>query len=125
MDFLKKTPLQDLSIKFALRIIKLHDYLKNEKGDFTISRQLLRSGTSIGANIAEAQGCQSDADFIAKLHISLKESRETEYWLYLLVESGRITQEEYISISSNLNSIISLLVTTLKSTKARISKLNP
>ena len=80
----------DKSKVFALRIIRLYQYLKNEKSEFVLSKQLLRSGTSIGANVKEAIRGQSRADFYAKLNISLKEASETEYWLELLHESEYI-----------------------------------
>ena len=75
--------MEQLTIKFALRIIKLYKYLVSDKKEFVMSKQIYRSGTSIGANVAESKTAQSDADFISKLSIALKEANETKYWLIL------------------------------------------
>ena len=99
---------------FALRIIKLYKYLCNEKKEYIMSKQILRSGTSIGANIREAVRGQSKADFYAKLHISLKEADETAYWLELLNESGYIKDEHFQNIYEDCNEIIKILVSILK-----------
>lgn len=80
--------MEKLSIDFALRIINLYKYLVEEKKEYVMSKQVYRSGTSIGANIAESKTAQSEADFINKLSIALKEANETKYWLVLLHESG-------------------------------------
>jgi four helix bundle protein len=95
-----------LSKNFALRIIKLYSYLCDEKKEFIISKQIYRSGTSIGANIAESIYAQSDADYINKLKISLKEASETKYWLELLYESDIIDDFQFNSLSNDLNTII-------------------
>ena len=95
-----------LSKNFALRIIKLYSYLCDEKKEFIISKQIYRSGTSIGANIAESIYAQSDADYINKLKISLKEASETKYWLELLYESDIIDDFLFNSLSNDLNTII-------------------
>jgi len=95
-----------LSKNFALRIIKLYSYLCDEKKEFIISKQIHRSGTSIGANIAESIYAQSDADYINKLKISLKEASETKYWLELLYESDIIDDYQFDSLSNDLNTII-------------------
>ena len=95
-----------LSKNFALRIIKLYSYLCDEKKEFIISKQIYRSGTSIGANIAESIYAQSDADYIHKLKISLKEASETKYWLELLYESDIIDDYQFDSLSNDLNTII-------------------
>ncbi len=99
-----------LSKKFALRIIKLHSYLYNEKKEYVISKQLYRSGTSIGANIAESVYAQSDADYVHKLKISLKESSESRYWLELLRESEIISESEFDSLANDLNTIIGTII---------------
>ena len=96
-----------LSKKFALRIIKLYSYLCDEKREFVISKQLYRSATSIGANIAESTYAQSDAD---KLKISLKEASETKYWLELLFESEILSEEQYDSLINDLNTIIGTII---------------
>lgn len=85
---MKESALKIKSKAFALRIIKMYNYLCEEKKEYVMSKQILRSGTSIGANVAEAFFAQSDADFIAKLYISRKEAGETIYWIDLLKESG-------------------------------------
>ena len=102
---MKTIVIADLSLDFALRIVKLYKYLCNEKNEFVISKQLLRSGTSIGANIAESEHAQSTADFITKLYIALKEANETKYWLTLLTKAEYIKETEYESIMKDLRII--------------------
>ena len=102
---------------FALRCIRLYKYLVSEKKEYVMSKQLLRSGTSIGANIKEALRGQSKSDFYAKLNISLKEASETEYWLELLNESGYIENNFFEGIYSECQEIISLLVAITKHQK--------
>ena len=109
--------MEELSIKFALRIIKLYKYLCEEKKEFIMSKQVYRSGTSIGANIAESKTAQSDADFINKLSIALKEANETKYWLVLLHESGTLSDEEFKSIENDINTIIGKLILIIKKKK--------
>ena len=109
--------MEELSIKFALRIIKLYKYLIEEKNEHVMSKQVYRSGTSIGANIAESKTAQSDADFISKLSIALKEANETKYWLVLLHESETISDEEYNSIENDINTIIGSLIIIIKKKK--------
>ena len=96
--------------RFALRIIKLYTYLYEQKKEYVISKQLYRSGTSIGANVAESVFAQSNADYVNKLKISLKEASETKYWLELLVESSIISQDEFDSIINDLNTIIGTII---------------
>ena len=109
--------MEELSIKFALRIIKLYKYLIEEKNEHVMSKQVYRSGTSIGANIAESKTAQSDADFISKFSIALKEANETKYWLVLLHESETISDEEYKSIENDINTIIGSLIIIIKKKK--------
>ena len=109
--------MEELSIKFALRIIKLYKYLIEEKNEYVMSKQVYRSGTSIGANIAESKTAQSDADFVNKLSIALKEANETKYWLVLLHESETISDEEYNSIENDINTIIGSLIIIIKKKK--------
>ena len=90
---MKENVLIDKSVAFAARVIKLNQYLTKDKKEHIISKQIIRSGTSIGANIHEANYGQSKADFISKMHIALKETAETEYWLKLLKLSGYITED--------------------------------
>ena len=107
----------DKSKAFALRIIKLYQYLTEEKREFIMSKQLLRSGTSVGANAREGVRGQTKPDFYAKLNIALKEAEETAYWLELLHESGYIDEKQYSSIYSDCNEIIALLVSITKTQK--------
>lgn len=120
----KGNVLQEKSYRFAIRIIKLAHFLKEKKKEQVLSKQIVRCGTSIGANIEEASGAQSDNDFIAKLHISLKEAKETHYWLRLLRDTDYITQEQAESMIEDVNEIITLLTKSLKTIKARKSKNN-
>ena len=108
-------------LDFAVRCVKLYNYLREERHEYVLSKQMVRSGTSIGANISESQGAQSSPDFIAKLHISLKEARETGYWLLVLFRADYITQAEYDSINNDLGELIALLTSILKSTKVNAS----
>lgn len=109
--------LLDKSLKFAARIVKLHKYLIKEKHESIISKQIIRSATSIGANANEAIYGQSKADFLSKLHISLKETAETEYWLRLLVLSDYITETEGKSLLDDCLEIKRILVATLTTAK--------
>lgn len=100
---------------FAVRIIRLYKYLCDEKKEFVLSKQLLRSGTSIGANVKEAVRGQSKADFIHKMNISLKEASETEYWLELLFETDYITKQQFDSIIFDCTELIKILTSIVKS----------
>ena len=114
---MNRNVISELSIQFALRIISLYKYLCENKHEYDISRQVYRSGTSIGANIAESKNAQSKADYISKLSIALKEADETEYWLILLFKSDNITQQEYDSLISDLKIIIGTLINIIKKLK--------
>ncbi len=109
--------LKELSYKFALSIVILCRRLQIQDKEYIISKQLAKSGTSIGANIEEAAGAQSTNDFIAKFHIALKEAKESHYWLRLLKDSALMEQEKFDELSSNLNHIINLLTKSLKTAK--------
>lgn len=110
----KDNPLLDKSLKFAARIVKLHNYLIKEKHESIISKQIIRSATSIGANANEAIYGQSKADFLSKLHISLKETAETEYWLRLLILTDYVTEAEGESlIKQYRKSIIKIILILL------------
>ena len=100
---------------FAIRIIKLYNLLRYDKQEYVLSKQLLRSGTSIGANTREAMRGQSKADFYSKLNIALKEADETSYWIELLHETDFITNKQFDSIHKDCEEIISLLVSITKS----------
>ena len=105
------------TIDFAIRIVKFYKYLCDEKHEYDMSRQVYRSGTSIGANIAESKNAQSKADYVSKLSIALKEADETEYWLVLLFKSGTITEDDYNSYITDLKVIIGTLVNIIKKIK--------
>ncbi len=111
---MKENVIADKSKAFALRIIRLYKYLIAEKNEYVLSKQVLRSGTSIGANVRKAIRGQSKADFYSKMNIALKEASETEYWLELLGESGYIEKEHFNSIHSDCQEIISILVAIVK-----------
>lgn len=109
--------IQDKSFAFAIRIVKLCNLLRTDRNEFVLSKQLLRSGTSIGANISEAQHAQSSADFMSKLNIALKETSETKYWLRLLHATDYLTRSEYDSIIQDCTEIERILVASVKSLK--------
>lgn len=102
---------------FAVRIVKLFRVLQSERQEYVMSKQLLRCGTSIGANIAEAQEAQSDSDFIAKLYISLKECSETCYWIRLLHRTDYLSEAEYRSLNQDSSELKALLTAIIKSKK--------
>ena len=113
----KENILREKSYSFALRVIKLYKYLCDEKREYVMSKQVLRSGTSIGAMVRESEFAQSKADFINKLSIALKEANETDYWLLLLKDSNYITKNMYNSVNIDIKEIISLLVSSVKTAK--------
>ncbi len=104
------------SFRFAVRIVKLCRLLRDERKEFTLSNQLLRSGTSIGANVAEAQQAQSRADFHSKMNISLKESVETEYWLRLLNATDYLSAVEFDSVYGDCEELIKILTAIVRNT---------
>lgn len=114
--------IQDLSYDFACRIVRLFQYLneESENKEYIISKQIFRSGTSIGANINEAQHPQSDADFLSKASISLKEARETEYWLKLLHDNGYLNTQQFDSLYHDLDRILRILVTITAKVRERL-----
>lgn len=109
--------MHDKSFTFAIRVVKAYQYLTREKKEYVLSKQLLRSGTAIGASLRESKFAQSRADFVSKLSISLKEANETSYWLELLFRCGYIDQSTYESIYKDCNELISLLAASVKSAK--------
>ena len=108
---------EEKSFRFAVRIVRLNQYLRTKKKEYVLSKQLLRSGTSIGANIAESQHAQSKADFISKLEIALKETTETKYWLRLMKETALLSHSEFDSIFPDCIELEKLLVSIIKTTK--------
>ena len=110
------------SYAFAIRIINLYKFLNTEKKEFILSKQVLKSGTAIGALVREAEHAQSKADFLNKMNIALKEANETEYWLMLLKDTGYIQQAEFDSIIKDCEEVLKLLVSIVKSTKTSLKK---
>ena len=111
----------DKSKAFAVRIVHLYRNLGEDKKEFVLSKQLLRSGTSIGANVKEAQRAQSKKDFITKMNIASKEASETEYWTELLYETGYLSQAEFQSIHDDCSEIIRLLVSIVKTSQNNLA----
>lgn len=105
------------SKKFAIRSVNLYKYLIDKKQEFVISKQLLRSGTSIGANVKEAIRGQSKPDFLAKMNIALKEASETEYWLELLHETDYITESDFNNIYADCQELLKILMSITKHSK--------
>ena len=114
---MNKSVIHQKSKAFAVRIIRFYKYLTDEKYEYVLAKQILRSGTSIGANVRESYSAQSKADFISKLSIALKEADETLYWLELFVESEIITQDEFNSLATDLKEISALLASSIKTSK--------
>ncbi len=114
--------LREKSYKFALRIVKLYQYLAQEKREFVLSKQVLRSGTSIGANVEEANHGQSKMDFIHKLSISQKESFETHYWIRLLRDSEIIAPKLADSLLSDCEEIQKIITSSIKTAKQNLAK---
>ena len=109
----------DKCLDFSIRISKLYTYLCEEKKEYVFSKQILRSGTSIGANVRESVNAQSRMDFINKLNIALKEANETEYWLDLLWRSGLITLQQYESLNEDCIELIKILKSIISSMKQK------
>ena len=112
-----KGPLHTKSFAFALRVIKLFKYLQTEKREFVLSKQVLRSGTAIGAMVREAEHAESKADFVHKLTIALKEANERLYWLELLHQSEYLDHPGFESIRTDSNELVRLLVSIVKTSK--------
>jgi four helix bundle protein len=110
-------PLAEKTIDFAIRIVKCFQYLQDTKREFVMSKQMLRSGTSIGANVHEAIYAQSRADFINKLSIALKEASETSYWLVLLHRTDYLTADMFDSIKADVDQIIRIIISSIKTTR--------
>ena len=117
---MKENVLKTKSFNFAVRIVKLYKYLKKEHNEFILSQQIVRSGTSIGALIREAEHGESIKDFAHKLNIGLKEANETKYWLDLLFATEFITRKMYESINKDCEELLKLLIASLRTTKRRL-----
>ena len=114
---MRENVVRDKSYKFALRVVKAFKYLTQEHREFVLSKQVLRSGTSIGALVSEAEHAQSQADFINKMYVALKEANETEYWLRILKDSEYIDEKTFTSIYADCDELIRLLVSIVKTAK--------
>ncbi len=119
---MKESVLQEKSLAFAVRVVRFYRYLCDEKREYVLSKQILRSGTGIGANVRESRNAQSPADFITKLTIALKEADETQYWLELLNLSDYITPEEFQSLNNDLTELVAMLTSSIKTIKGKNSK---
>ena len=121
---MKENIVNSKSYDFALEIVKLYKKLTGEKREFILSKQLLRSGTAIGAMIRESKFAQSKFDFINKISIGLKEANETLYWLEILHDSDYINENDFNSLHTKCSEIISIMVTIIKTTKSSLEKIN-
>jgi len=114
---MKENVVKDKSFAFALRIVKCYQYLANEKQEYVLSKQLLRSGTAIGALVREAEYAESRLDFIHKLSIALKEASETEYWIELLLQGEYMNKSSYKSLLEDSQELIRLLTSIIRTAK--------
>ena len=114
---MKENVIVTKSLDFAVRVVNLYKYLCSEKQEFVMSKQMLRSGTSVGANVREATQGQSKLDFTAKMSIALKETSETGYWLELLHKTQYLSSEQYQSIATDYEEIMKLLTSIVKNSK--------
>jgi four helix bundle protein len=114
---MKENILKEKSFHFALEVVQLSQFLISEKKEFVLSKQLLRSGTAIGALVREAEYAQSRPDFISKLHIALKEANETEYWIELLNSGNFISSDSYEKFLNGNKELLRMLISSIKTTK--------
>lgn len=112
-----KSILKDKSYAFAIRIVRLTQFLQTEKKEFVLSKQVLRSGTAVGALIREAEFGQSKADFISKMSIALKEANESEYWISILKDTNYMDEKLHESLQSDCKELIAMLVSSIKTAK--------
>lgn len=112
----------DKAYVFAIQIVNTYKLLTNEKKEYVMSKQLLRSGTAVGALIKEAEHAQSKADFLNKMNIALKEANETEYWIELLRDTDYLTEEEIGSLLNDISQILKLLISIVKTTKTSLNR---
>jgi len=119
---MRENVVKNKSFAFALRIVKMYQFLCEQKKEFVMSKQLLRSGTAVGALVREAEQAESPADFIHKMAIALKEANETEYWIELLFQSNYLDEGSFTSIKSDLLELLKLLTSIIKSTKENHKK---
>lgn len=116
---MEQSVLREKSMDFAVRIVKFYQILCDEKKEYVLSKQLLRSGTSIGANVHEGKNAQTNPDFLTKMNIALKEADESQYWLDVLRRSNIISDVEYNSLNEDLRQIIAMLVSTIKTLRSK------
>ena len=116
---MKPNPIKEKSFAFALRVVKLSQHLQKDQKEYILSKQILRSGTSIGALIREAEHAESKADFTHKMSIALKEANETDYWLDLLHQSNLITETQFQSIHPDIQEILKILASSVKTLRAK------
>lgn len=116
---MKDSVIAEKTVDFAVRIVKFYKYLCDEKNEYVLSKQILRSGTSIGANVRESKNAQSKADFISKLNIALKEADETQYWLEIMVKSDLIKENQVEALNKDLKEIIAMLVASIKTLRRK------
>lgn len=121
---MKESIIKVKSYSFAVRVVKLYQYIISEKKEFVLSKQLLRSGTSVGANIREAEHSESKNDFIHKLAVAQKEINECIYWVELLKDTGYISISQYYSINKDASEIIKMITSIIKTTKANLKRAN-
>jgi len=119
---MKENVIKNKSFAFALRIVKAYQYLTEQKKEYVLSKQMLRSGTAVGALVRESEQAESNADFVHKLAIALKEANETDYWIELLAQSNYLEENVAISLNSDLTEILKLLTAIIKTTKQNSKK---
>lgn len=119
---MKENIIKNKSFAFALRIVKAYQFLCEQKKEYVLSKQMLRSGTAIGAMVREAEQAESSADFVHKMAIALKEANETEYWIELLEQSNYLEEKVATSLKNDLTEILKLLTSIIKSTKNNAKK---
>lgn len=119
---MKENIIKNKSFAFALRIVKAYQFLCEQKKEYVLSKQMLRSGTAIGAMVREAEQAESSADFVHKMAIALKEANETEYWIELLEQSNYLEEKVATSLKNDLMEILKLLTSIIKSTKNNAKK---
>ena len=115
---MKENVIMRKSFAFSVRIVNLYKYLSEQKKEYVISKQIYRSGTSIGANVAEAQRGQSKADFAAKMNSALKEANETDYWLKLLYKTDYLSKEQYESLNRDMQELLGILTAICRTSNA-------
>ena len=117
-----KNTVLEKSLTFAIRVVRLYQHLSKEKKEYVMSKQLLRSGTAVGALIREAEHAQSKADFLNKMNIALKEANESTYWLLLLHKTDYLTEVEYTSIHKDAEELVKILASIVKTTKQNLKR---